>query len=150
MVSYRMKDPKQAGKQLGVIAQQVRDVIPEAVKEGGEEYVANLLHSSPSRSTGCRLTLERDAEIPAGASVRLIGRSNRTVDAVVEAVFGAEWRLDREIGEEEWLVFGTKEDRVLSVDKDTISMVAVSALQELSGKYRALERRLEELERRLA
>ena len=149
MVSYRMKDPKQAGKQLGVIAQQVRDVIPEAVKEGGDEYVANLLIRVLSVD-GCRLTLERDAEIPAGASVRLIGRSNRTVDAVVEAVFGAEWRLDREIGEEEWLVFGTKEDRVLSVDKDTISMVAVSALQELSGKYRALERRLEELERRLA
>jgi hypothetical protein len=146
MVSYRMKDPKQPGRQLGVIAQQVQEVIPEAVKEGGDEYVANLLVRVLSVD-GCRIVLERDAEVPSGASVRLIGRSNRTVDATVVAVFGPEWRLDREIESDDWLVFGTKEERVLSVDKDTISMVAVSALQELSRKYRSLERRLEQLER---
>ncbi len=146
MVSYRMKDPKQPGRQLGVIAQQVQEVIPEAVKEGGDEYVANLLVRVLSVD-GCRITLERDVEVPSGASVRLIGRSNRTIDAQVVAVFGPEWRLDREIEEDDWLVFGTKEERVLSVDKDTISMVAVSALQELGRKYRSLERRLEQLER---
>lgn len=146
MVSYRMKDPKQPGRQLGVIAQQVQEVIPEAVKEGGDEYVANLLVRVLSVD-GCRITLERDVEVQAGASVRLIGRSNRTIDAQIVAVFGPEWRLDREIEEDDWLVFGTKEERVLSVDKDTISMVAVSALQELGRKYRSLERRLEQLER---
>ena len=155
MVSYDMRDHvQQPGKRLGVIAQQVQEIIPEAIKKGKSEYVANILVmvevERKENSTQLNLSRRSDHPVKQGDSIRMISSTNQMVEArIIRIDTDLHWVIDKEVEEEKWMVFGTREDDILSVDKDTISMVAVSALQELSLKHTKLERKVQEMEERM-
>lgn len=150
MVQYEMRDPHQAGTQLGVIAQQALEVVPEAVKVGDSTYVANLLTPIEVRGREVRLTRVPEHEVEDGAMVRFVSESNQTVETRVEVVSPTLWRADGLDETQQWLAVGTLEHEMLSVDKDTIAMVAVSAVQQLSRQQRELRARCETLEARMS
>jgi hypothetical protein len=147
---YEMRDSiKDPGRKIGVIAQQVREVLPEAVKVSGDEYVADLLAFVKlvyNDQNECMIQLFDAVSLEEGDQIRLINDRQESKDVMVvrrlnEKVFSINELLDTE---RSWMVYGTLQKGILAVDKPMLGMVALSAIQELSSKVKSLEQKLEE------
>jgi hypothetical protein len=147
-----MRDPVHSGTKLGVIAQEIKEIIPEAVQNQGSQYVANILTmvervESTETDTLLYLVSESSYCPKEGEWIRLVKDNGEHKEVqLLENITNVIWRVSGKIEEGQWMVYGSKEDDLLAVDKDMISMVAVSAVQGLYHKYQLLEKRMEAIE----
>ncbi|HMO64410.1 MAG TPA: tail fiber domain-containing protein, partial [Verrucomicrobiota bacterium] len=157
---YRMKDTAEHGETLhkGVIAQEVRIVMPEAVNQGRgfipSIYAVADTKAFDSTAKTLRVGLSGAHQLKAGDRVRLI--SDDSIEAytvaavpdertfVVSDVFKAPERL---------FVYGVEVADFLSVDYDRLFTAGIGAIQELAKQVEALRRseaRVAELEQKVA
>ncbi len=146
---YEMKDSvRDPGRKIGVIAQQVQEVLPEAVRQGNDEFVADVMayvervHAEP---TGSVLSLFSDVNIKEGEYIRFINDLNESRDVVVISVLNARVLTVNEPLDprRRWLLYGTLQRGILAVDKPMIGMLAIGAIQQLSEKVDRLEQLVE-------
>ena len=152
ITDYEMRDKIQGGGGLHkkVIAQQVESVFPEAVHS--RSGVVPDLYRNATVKNGWVL-MRSDLEV--GERVRILDTGNDSVREVI-AVRNDGFRLDLDPTDERVFVYGREVDDLRSVDYNAISMLNVSATQELNRKMLQLEKesslkesRIKELEQRL-
>jgi hypothetical protein len=133
---YEMRDYADPGRKIGVIAQQVREVFPEAVSQGDAKWVANIntrVYRVIHDQGMCMIQLEAPAECV--GRMRMVNSQGEWVEVEVlrqmaPDVYHIDVMLD---GGKKWLVYGTKEENILMVDKPAIGMVTLAAVQELAS-----------------
>ncbi len=143
---YTFKDVVTRGSrtQKKVIAQQVESVYPQAVSRSTE--VVPDIYQRATQKDGW-VTLATDLKV--GERVRLIGEKEEGVHEVLEIGDGA-FRTEFAPASEKVFVYGREVKDFRSVDYDAISMLNVSATQELARKVVTLETENEALKSRLA
>ena len=124
---------KGTGKQKKVIAQQVETVFPQAVNRT-TDAVPDIYKKAPIANGW----VEFATDLKVGERVRLIGEKEEGVHEVLEVRDGA-FRTAFEPASEVVFVFGREVDDFRTVDYDAISMLNVSATQEIHRKVEALE-----------
>ena len=124
---------KGTGKQKKVIAQQVETVFPQAVNRT-TDAVPDIYKKAPIANGW----VEFATDLKVGERVRLIGEKEEGVHEVLEVREGA-FRTAFEPASEVVFVFGREVDDFRTVDYDAISMLNVSATQEIHRKVEALE-----------
>jgi len=139
---YEMRDAADPGRKIGVIAQQVREVFPEAVSQGEAKWVANIntrVFRVYHDQGMCIIALEAPAECV--GLVRMVNSDGEWVEVEVlrqmaPDVYHVGQMLDPS---KKWMVYGTKEESILMVDKPAIGMVTLAAVQELSKSVNQLK-----------
>jgi hypothetical protein len=132
-----------AGVQKKVIAQQVEEVFPQAVTRT-RGAVPDVYRTAPAADGWIHLA----TNLRQGERVKVIhGETMETLE-VLEANPGA-FRVALDAAVREVFVYGREVDDFRSVDYDAISMLNVSATQELYRRLRTLEERLADIEERL-
>lgn len=138
VTDYRMVDTIQSGESVhkGFIAQEVEEIIPEAVNKG-TNFVptiyqqATSVECDPAESLAT-LSLENDHDLEVGDLVRMMG-DNGVIERTVKDV-PSRSSFTIETQGEHWdrlFVYGKQVDDFRSVDYDRIFTTAVSALQQL-------------------
>lgn len=130
-------------EQKKVIAQQVEEVFPQAVMRS-RGVVPDIYQ--PATVSGGWVRLATD--LRPGERVKLIQDDGETVLEVLEANPGA-FRVALDPQVNKIFVYGREVEDVRAVDYDAISMLNVSATQELYRRLRSMEERLEAIEKRL-
>ncbi|MBP6730434.1 MAG: hypothetical protein KA149_00155 [Chitinophagales bacterium] len=161
VTDYTMRDlTANNGQFKKVIAQQVKQVYPQAVMDiGAEQYVANLYQLAQSyAANGNAVTFvlpkaieEKDKnDIVVGASVKFYLREKadalcmKEAEGKITAINGntytvtANEAIDATVYDKVF-VYGTKVNNVLAVDYDAISILNVSATQELAKQVETLK-----------
>lgn len=126
-----------------VIAQEIEPILPSAVSRH-TGTVPDIYQLAAVVDGWVSL----DTDLRAGERVKLIHGATHEVVEVLESIPGA-FRVPLAAGVREVFVYGREVEDVRSVDYDAISMLNVSATQELYRRVRTLEERLEAIERRL-
>jgi hypothetical protein len=148
---YQMRDYlREPGRQIGVIAQQLREVLPEAVKEGEAQYVADQLafiQEVRNDSILCTIQLYDPIELAEGQRVRLMNERRENKDVLIvkkltNKVYSINASLDTE---RSWMVYGTLQQGILAVDKPMLGMLALSAIQHLSEELREMKDAIRQL-----
>lgn len=145
VTDYRYIDPSKYGTKLkkGVIAQQVREVYPEAITIA-KDYIPNLL-SYPTTinktATQREITMEKPHNLSVGDKVKCINKQfnfDVTVSAIID---DHTFSVDHSYTNisEEVLFYGKEVDDFHTVDYDQIFTLCVSAVQALDRKVKALE-----------
>lgn len=145
IVDYTHVDTPAQGSRLQrkVIAQQVEEILPYAVTPN-VGVVPDIFQNADV--TGGWVQLATD--LKQGERVKLIHQQGHEVLEVLETR-ASSFRVSFEANVEEVFVYGREVDDLRSVDYDAISMLNVSATQELYRRVRTLEERLEAIEKRL-
>jgi hypothetical protein len=149
---YDMRDSIQdPGRKVGVIAQQVREVVPEAVSVGEDQYVANVLGfvQKVYHDQGeCVIHLFDPISIEEGENVKLIGdKGNDAVYTIITkkitaSVYAVKDMLDIS---QRWMLYGTLEKSILAVDKPMLGMLALSAIKQLTQEIVEVKGEVEEM-----
>ena len=145
--TYKDVVAKGAGPVKKVIAQQVEKVYPQAVTRG-VGVVPDIYHLAPVKNGWVQLA----TDLKVGERVRLIAKAQTSVYDVL-AVTNGSFRVDLPVNTEQIFVYGREVNDFRSVDYDAISMLNVSATQELAKRLdqvEAREARLAALERKAA
>lgn len=144
ITDYRMKDAAKDVKQYKkVIAQQVEEVYPEAVSQI-TDVIPNIYSLADIENGFVSLK----ADVKTGDRIKLIlesGTEMVTVTKVEENGFV----IDSELNEQAF-VYGTEVDDFRTVDYEAISMLNVSATQELFKLVSQLQSSNKELEQKLS
>lgn len=144
ITDYRMKDKaKDIKTYKKVIAQQVEKIYPEAVSKI-TDVVPNI-YSLASIENGF-VALEADVEI--GDRIKLILDSGTEMVSVTKVEENG-FMIDSELNEQAF-IYGTEVDDFRTVDYEAISMLNVSATQELFKLISQLKSSNEELEQKLS
>jgi hypothetical protein len=150
---YHYKDVLKFGKQpqKKVIAQQLEKVYPQAVSTM-TDVVPDIFEKAAVEDGWVVLA----TDLKVGDRVKLIGKKEEAVHEVLEVRKGA-FRTDGKVDAESLFVYGREVEDFRTVDYDAISMLNVSATQELAKKLEekdaviaALEARLSALEKRVS
>ena len=154
--NYRMVDPE-AGNDLkkGFIAQEVEEVIPQAVSRSSE-FVPDIMamatasHFDAAENT-LALTMPKDHALKVGDKVRL-HLDGRRLDLAVSAVPGARDFVVRGCDKEPLKVFvyGKQVNDFRSVDYDRIFTTGIGAIQELDRQLKEKDAKIAELEAKFA
>ncbi len=146
ITDYRYKDELTGGSrpQKKVIAQQVEEVFPQAVAQR-TGVIPDLYRKVEVKDGWVRLA----SDLKAGERVRLIDPTGDAVREVRE-VRPEAFRADLDPAVTEVFVYGREVPDLRSVDYDAISMLNVSATQELHRKVVTLETALVDKDARLA
>lgn len=143
ITDYTMKDPLLGGHFKKVIAQQVESVYPQAVSKG-MGYLPDVAAKGKAIAKGdglFEIQLDAPHGLPAGTKVKLVHPSGNaefsTVEASGETTFTA--KLNSAQDGSEVFVYGRRVDDLRTVDYDALSMLNISATQELAKKVAALE-----------
>jgi hypothetical protein len=146
LTDYRMVDPADGGSQWrkGLVAQEVEEIIPEAVKRSTEFVpdlfaVASGTRFDPMAKT-LSVTLAKEHGLKVGDRVRLHVDGSR-VDAKVGEIRSAREFVvgPCERAPENVLVYGREVSDFRSVDYDRIFTTGIGAMQALADKVQALE-----------
>ncbi|MBP6730435.1 MAG: tail fiber domain-containing protein [Chitinophagales bacterium] len=171
VTDYTMRDlTANNGQFKKVIAQQVKQVYPQAVMDiGAEQYVANLYQLAQSyTANGNAVTFvlpkaieEKDKnDVVVGASVKFYMQEKadalciKETEGKITAINGntytvtANEAIDATVYDK-MFVYGTKVNNVLAVDYDALSTLNISATQELTRKVAALEMQNAQLQNEL-
>jgi hypothetical protein len=143
VTNYTFRDEPALGPRVHkkVIAQQVEQVFPQAVSRN-TDVVADIYQ--PATITDGWIQLATD--LRPGERVRLITEANtRDLHDVAEVRSGRFRTTERPKGEQIF-VYGREVKDFRAVDYDAISMLNVSATQELARENEALKKRVAELE----
>ena len=150
---YHYKDVLKFGNQpqKKVIAQQLEKVYPQAVSTM-TDVVPDIFEKAAVEDGWVMLA----TDLKVGDRVKLIGKKEEAVHEVLEVRKGA-FRTDGKVDTESLFVYGREVKDFRTVDYDAISMLNVSATQELAKKLEekdaviaALEARLSALEKRVS
>ena len=143
---YTFKDVVTRGnsKQKKVVAQQVESVYPQAVSRS-TEVVPDIYQRAMQKDGWVTLT----TDLKVGDRVRLIGEKEEGVHEVLEIGNGA-FRTGFVPASENVFVYGREVTDFRSVDYDAISMLNVSATQELARRVETLTTENEALKNRVA
>ena len=136
---------KSAGKQKKVIAQQVEKVYPQAVSRG-TDVVPDIYQKAEFMDGWVKAA----TSLKVGERVRLIGEKEEAIHEVLEVRDGA-FRTAFQPATNEVFVYGREVKDFRSVDYEAISMLNVSATQELARRLEKVEAReshVAELERK--
>ena len=135
---------KGAGKQKKVIAQQVEEVYPQAVTK-----ITDVVPDIYQKATQQNGWVQLATDLKVGDRVKLIGEKEEGIHEVLEVKAGA-FRTAFKSGTEKVFVYGREVKDFRSVDYEAISMLNVSATQELARKVKAQESELTDLRAELA
>ena len=146
LTHYRMVDPADGGSQWhkGLIAQEVEEVLPEAVKRSTEFVpdlftVASGTRHDPTAKT-LSVTLAKEHGLKAGDRVRLHVDGSRMDVKVGEILSAREFVVGPcERAPQKVLIYGREVSDFRSVDYDRIFSTGIGAIQELANKIQALE-----------
>jgi hypothetical protein len=149
VTDYTMKDVVKFGNKpfKKVIAQQVEKIYPSAVTTGGikgltftPDVYAIAESVKMEKSDVYLITLSKGHDFKDGDSIRLITPKNLEVNAVAHVVDDKSFTVETKepIGDKVF-VYGKQCTDLKAVDYDAISMLNVSATQELAKKVEALE-----------
>ncbi|MFH1499320.1 MAG: tail fiber domain-containing protein [Verrucomicrobiota bacterium] len=153
VTNYRHKDQSAAGAttQKKVVAQQVEQVFPQAVASR-TGVVPDIYRHAEANAGWVQLA----TDLSVGDRVRVITPEGDSIHPVLEANPAA-FRLDLPASATDVFIYGREVPDLKSVDYDALSMLNVSATQELHRKVTTLETelaardaRLKALEQRLA
>ncbi|RYU93840.1 tail fiber domain-containing protein [Emticicia agri] len=167
ITDYRYKDEVGMGNQLfkKVIAQEVEAVYPEAVKQITSIIpdIYSLAEKTAYDATQKRLTvvLAKDYQLKAGDKIKVIHPVHGEVTTIIESVKDKSFTLNNWLYESEKLfVYGREVKDFRTVDYEALSMLGISAIQQLAKEVEELKKqnkvlktdltaRLEAVERRL-
>ncbi len=152
ITDYTMKDKVTWGFShcKKVIAQQVEAVYPQAVTKT-KGYIPNIYEfasSTEKTDSGYKITMDHEIDCRAGDKLRLELENKGTVEVVVIKVLDArhfEVASDVDLSAGNLFVYGMMVDDFRTVDYDAISMLNVSATQELARQLQQAQLRIEEL-----
>lgn len=145
VTDYTHIDVVNKGKGLNkrLIAQEVERVFPQAVTQSSE-VIPDIYQLAKVEAGWVKLA----TNLKKGESVRLIGDKGARMFQVAEVVDG-KFRVVEEMDDSEVFVYGREVDDFLAVDYDAISMLNVSASQEIYRRLEAKEKEVETLKARL-
>ena len=153
ITDYTYKDTiaKGNGPQKKVIAQQVERVYPQAVTKS-TDVVPDLYRKATLRDGW----VEMATDLRVGERVKLIGEKEKGIYPVLEVREGA-FRTEFKPATDQVFVFGREVKDFRNVDYEAISMLNVSATQELArelaakdGEVSKLQAQVSQLEQNLA
>ncbi len=135
---------KGAGRQKKVIAQQVEKVYPQAVSRS-TDVVPDIYQKAPVKDGWVTLA----TNLKKGERVRLIDGKKEGIHEVLEVAEGR-FRTDFAADGAQVFVFGREVTDFRNVDYEAISMLNVSATQELARKLEAKDAKIAALEQHIA
>ncbi|MFY9343633.1 MAG: hypothetical protein WAT39_14145 [Planctomycetota bacterium] len=146
VTDYHFIDEVAKGKraQKKLIAQQVEGVFPQAVGRS-TDVVPDIYQMAPVKDGWVTLA----TDLQQGERVRLIGEKKERICEVLEIEQGR-FRTDFAADEAEIFVYGREVKDFRTVDYEGVSMLNVSATQELARRVEALATENAELKARLA
>lgn len=146
ITDYHYKDKLASGNgpQKKVIAQQVETVYPQAVVQT-TGVVPDLFKKAAVKDGWVELA----TDLKKGDRVKLIGKKAESIHEVLEIRDGA-FRPDGQVDDEQVFVYGREVKDFRTVDYDAISMLNVSATQELALKLETVQAENAALRRELA
>ena len=119
-----------------VIAQQVEKVFPQAVSQG-KGVIPDIYRQAAVKDNWVQLA----TDLKVGERVRLIGQDNSSAVYDVLAVSHAAFQVKLPTALDQVFVYGREVNDFRTVDYDAISMLNVSATQELANRLDKLEAR---------
>ncbi|RFS16890.1 tail fiber domain-containing protein [Emticicia sp. C21] len=155
ITDYTMKDQIQFGSKSfkKVIAQQVEKVYPQAVTQGTDVvpdiYVLaeNVVYDKTNQTLKCSLRKSYDVKV--GEKLQFIHPTAGKVKAEVIAVSGNSFTVkDWQHATDKLFVYGREVNDFRSVDYEALSMLGISAIQQLAKENEEMKSRNEELERK--
>ncbi len=145
ITDYTMKDASALGSReiKKVIAQQVEEVYPQAVRKT-DGYLPDIYASGTSRTKGnglIEIETGKALGLKAGDKLKVFTADDEPVFGTVESTDGTSFTANLELVKdgEKVFVYGRKVDDLRTVDYDALSMLNISATQELARKVAALE-----------
>jgi hypothetical protein len=150
VTNYRYKDTWKYGdeRQTKVIAQQVKEVLPEAVKtiKNVVPDILQLVDVSPEGNAGnITINLKNKIDVKAGDRIKCFAEDGQELAMTVQTVAGNSLTLSGEINSSKLFLYGKEVEDFHVVDYDAISMLNVSATQALTKKLEMAEKEIEEL-----
>ncbi len=141
ITDYKMKDVigKGNGTYKKVIGQQLRAVFPQAVSLN-TEVIPDIYQIAKVKDN----IIQLDTDLKLGEKVKLIFNDDSKVVEVTE-VLQSGFKVNEKVDAKEVFVFGREVDDFHVVDYDAISMLNVSATQELAKKLDRQEKEIEAL-----
>ena len=120
-----------------VIAQQVEKVLPQVVTKTGADFVPDIY--AKGRAKANVITVAGHQLARAGDVVRIITQDGSSQEVKVSAVSAKNFTVEAEkVFNGEVFVYGVKRNDILGVDYEGISMLNVSATQELARRNEQL------------
>jgi len=155
--SYKDKITKGNGTHTKVIAQQIKEFLPEAVTESSE-FIPNIYSVCKIISRDGDLysiKLENNIEyLEKSEIIRIVDKNNKSIEVEISDHFGDIIIFDSKKNhfevDEEIFVYGKKVSDFLSVDYDNIMCVNISATQELSKIIETQKEKIDYLEDKLS
>ena len=146
IMDYTFKDTLAKGNrpQKKVVAQQVEQVYPQAVNQH-TDVVADIYQKAPMKDGWVQLA----TDLKVGERVKLIGEKAEGIHEVLEVRKDA-FRTAFKPATDKVFVYGREVKDFRSVDYEAISMLNVSATQELARKLDAQESELTDLRAELS
>ncbi len=149
ITDYTFKDHKKYGGQVTkkVIAQQVKRVYPKAVNLS-TNYIPNIYQvakvNANAENKSC-IVLSKVVDVKRGDEIKLIDGSNNEYFVTVDNIDGVILQISTSLSVDEIFVFGKKVNDFHNIDYDALSMLNVSATQELYSRIKQLEKENKEL-----
>jgi hypothetical protein len=139
VTDYVMKDRVAYGnrKFKKVIAQQVEKVLPQVVTNTGADFVPDIYAKGSAKANV--ITVAGHQLAKAGDMVRIVTQDGSSQEVKVSAVTAKSFTVEAEkVFNGEVFVYGVKRNDIRGVDYEGISMLNVSATQELARRNEQL------------
>lgn len=152
ITNYRMKDVVTWGNQTfkKVIAQQVESVYPEVIKKQTSTIpdIYTLAESVvyDTQNKKLNISLSKDYGIIIGDKIELVHPERGKIQAEVESVSGNTFTVkDWQYATDKIFVFGREVKDFRSVDYEALSMLGISAIQQLAKENEIMRKEINEL-----
>lgn len=152
VTDYKLKDVLQHGNQTfkKVIAQQVEEVYPMAVSEQ-TNFIPSIYAApkkvSKDKNGKSKIITKAPHDLSKGDLVRFFDHKTPKEIRVAEVIDDYTFTLVENLVSENVFVYGKQVDDFKSVDYEAISMLNVSATQELYKQIQELQSKVEQLEK---
>ena len=133
-------------QRLGFVAQEVEQVLPEAVLQGGAEFVPDIYKCA--QKTGPRTyAFALPMHATPGSLLRIIppGKAPMTVRVVSYSDETNSIEIDTDDASDTVFVYGSFVDSIKNLDFDALTAAAIGALQHLQKKVSVLEETVEHM-----
>jgi Head domain of trimeric autotransporter adhesin/Chaperone of endosialidase len=147
ITNYTMRDEATWGKQTfkKVIAQQVESVYPEVIKRQTSTIpdiytlAESVIYDAATKNLS--VTLSKDFSIKIGDKIELVHPEKGKIQAEVIAVSGNSFTVKNwEYATDKIFVFGREVNDFRSVDYEALSMLGISAIQQLAKEVEELKK----------